>query len=371
VPAGCKMISESLKVVDGEDDGYEANDISVTRVVADTALDIAILKTRTPLKVIPYKVGRSAAIHVGNAVTVHGFPLGAFAAMNLGKVVNAYDHDTAHDWDHVDFVIDALLSPGNSGSPVLAVSCKTGEYELVGVFHAGYLNGSALNVVVGVDQIRDLMTTLKRSPRLADASSETLVSGDREAVRGALLADPDEQRGAGLPTATFFFPFGSLVATVRPHPNGALWFEVYSRNFPARDERLLVVEDLPRPDGFGQVGRIYAGNRRGLHPLDPATMDTESRGQLERIVARLRSDAVSTVHYRTVDGASHSGTKKRAAIERDRDRHAPLDRDAAQLLVDLADRLGPKAGEPVVPYRQATAPLPAEPTPPVAARPAP
>ena len=46
---------------------------------------------------------------------------------------------------------------------MLAVSRVTGEYELVGIFHAGYSQGSALNVVIAIDQVRDLMTTLKRS----------------------------------------------------------------------------------------------------------------------------------------------------------------------------------------------------------------
>ena len=70
-----------------------------------------------------------------------GFPLGEFQATNVGKVISAYDHDEQGEWDHDDFVIDALLTSGGSGSPVLAVSCKTGEFELVGIFHARYNGG--------------------------------------------------------------------------------------------------------------------------------------------------------------------------------------------------------------------------------------
>ena len=113
---------------------------------------------------LPWKIGRSAALRERNVVEVRGFPLGAFQATNVGKVVSAFDHDSYHEWDHDDFVVDALLSSGNSGSPVLAVSCRTGEFELVGIYHAGYAEGSALNVVVGIDQVRDLLTTLKRTP---------------------------------------------------------------------------------------------------------------------------------------------------------------------------------------------------------------
>ena len=100
----------------------------------------------------------------------------------MGKVVSSYDHDDEKDWDHVDFVVDAQLSPGNSGSPVLAVSCRTGEFELVGVYHAGYAGNTPLNVVVAIDQVRDMMTTLKKSPRRDHGDVSSL---DRKARRAA------------------------------------------------------------------------------------------------------------------------------------------------------------------------------------------
>ena len=165
VPTGCKLVSQALALVDNEHDDYPRDDVPVSVVVTDPQLDVAILRAHAPLQVMPWKVGRSAALRERNVVEVRGFPLGAFRATNIGKVVSAHDHDDYGDWDHDDFVIDALLSSGNSGSSVLAVSRATGEYELVGIFHAGYSQRSALNVVIGIDQVRDLMTTLKRSAR--------------------------------------------------------------------------------------------------------------------------------------------------------------------------------------------------------------
>src|SRR5437763_1654276 len=128
-------------------------------------LDAAILKANQRLTVLPYKVGKSAALRQGNAVIVRGFPLGVMQAVSSGKVVNPYDRDQEQGWDHVDFVIDALLSEGNSGSPVLAASCKSRELELVGVYHAGYKGHGALNVVVGIDQLIDFMHKKRRMPR--------------------------------------------------------------------------------------------------------------------------------------------------------------------------------------------------------------
>jgi serine protease Do len=98
-------------------------------------------------------------------VQVKGYPLGEFHATNIGKVVSPYERDTQGARSHDDFIVDALLTSGGSGSPVFAVSCKTGEFELVGIFHARYVRASALNVVVAIDQVRDLMTTPSATPR--------------------------------------------------------------------------------------------------------------------------------------------------------------------------------------------------------------
>jgi serine protease Do len=159
VPGGCKRVSDSLRIVESERDTYDRDDIPLQRVVTDRSMDMAILKAHALLPILPWKVGRSADLKERNVVDVRGFPLGAFKATNAGKVVSSYDHDDEKEWDHVDFVVDAQLSPGNSGSPVLAVSCHTGEFELVGVYHAAYAGTRRSNVVVAIDQVRDMMTT--------------------------------------------------------------------------------------------------------------------------------------------------------------------------------------------------------------------
>ena len=153
VPAGCKRVSDSETIVDDDHDDYAADDISLTRVVGDPTLDIAVMRAHAKLQVIPWRIGRSAGVAARDAVEVKGFPLGEFRALNVGKIISAYSHDTDGDWNHDDFIVDALLSPGGSGSPVLAISCKTGEFELVGVFHAHYSAASAMNAVIAIDQL--------------------------------------------------------------------------------------------------------------------------------------------------------------------------------------------------------------------------
>jgi serine protease Do len=102
------------------------------------------------------------------------------------------------------------------------VSCATGEYELVGVFHAGYTAGSALNVVVGIDDIRDLLTTLKRTPHAHHDEVSVSDQDSRSKIEAALG-----------PTGEMFFPFGSQVAAVKVMSGGGvLLFQLFQKDFP-------------------------------------------------------------------------------------------------------------------------------------------
>src|SRR5579863_7262973 len=283
VPTGCKLVSQSLALVDNEHDDYPRDDVSATVVVTDPQLDVAILRAHAQLQVMPWKVGRSADLRERNVVEVRGFPLGAFRATNIGKVVSAHDHDDYGDWDHDDFVIDALLSSGNSGSPVLAVSRATGEYELVGIFHAGYSQGSALNVVIGIDQVRDLMITLKRSAR---GSQEDLVAlGEtREKIQTALE-----------PLKEMFFPFGGRVANIRARPDGALLFALFSKDFPLTSDPLLVLESSATgaPTNLGVPGRVWVGAPRGLKDYEWPALPSDVQTLLTQALDEMANDAIA------------------------------------------------------------------------------
>jgi S1-C subfamily serine protease len=349
VPLGCKRVSDSLKIVDKDSDAYDRDDIPLSRVAGDGQLDVAILKARQNLAILPWKIGRSAALRERNAVYVRGFPLGAFQATNVGKVVSAYDHDDYKDWDHDDFVTDALLSPGNSGSPVLALSCKTGELELVGIYHAGYTNGSALNVVVSIDQVRDFMTTFKRAPRV-HAEVASLDSTARMRLG-------EELRSAAEP----FFPFGPLTATVRGRGDGALVYEVFGREFPLRANPVVVLEDLPPigSDAFGDLGRIWFGGPNGLKLYGRAELDGDAQAQVGRLLDLLRHDALNAFAYRVMQRTAPM-TRERvdqlARLERTLKKAATSQHEASQATTELADRLAPHGGELSVPLADAYSP---------------
>jgi len=342
VPAGCKRVSDALKIVDNDGDSYERDDIPLTRVVVDPQLDIAVLKARVPLPVLPWKIGHSAGLRERNVVDVRGFPLGALKATNVGKVVAAYDHDTFKDWEHDDFVIDALLSPGNSGSPVFAISCKTGEFELVGVYHAGYTRASALNVVIGVDQIRDLMTTLKRTPR-PKVEPSVLLDG---ASRARLVA-------ASNPPLTRFFAFGLLTAAVRARADGSLLYTVLNRDFPFREYPVLVLEDLA-PSGsvaFGTPGRVWVGNRQGLKAYSRPELEADVQSQLVKVLEALRATSVTSLALRAADEAawnSRDSYERASRLEQLLLRARPGNIELSQAVLETVEKMGPLPGEPAL-----------------------
>lgn len=363
VAAGCKRVSDTLKIVDNENDDYGADDVPLTRVATDDSLDATVVKAKGKLRLLPYRIGRSAMLTAGDVVLVRGFPLGAFQAVNSGKVVNPYDHDEYRDWDHVDFIIDAPLSSGNSGSPVLAVSTRTGEYELVGMFHAGYTRATALNAVVGIDQLRDFMFTLKHSARGQGVAEQRSGPAER-AVLEQKLAQPG------------FLPFlslGPLPVALR-RSGDLLLFEVFSRRFPTEDRRVLILGDRAVAGAFGSLAALWFGNERGLKAYDPVSLDGEVQAQLQGTLRRLHALAASTVRFRDLSeraASSRDLLAERAALQRVMTREASGDQDLAQVLLELAERLAPRPSDQALAYGAvltelqprpaATAPRPAAP----------
>ena len=324
VPAGCKRVADALAIVDNDNDAYAPDDTPLTRVVVDPQFDVAVLRAHVALPVMPWKVGKSADLSSRDIVEVKGYPLGAFQATNVGKVISTHDHDEYGEWNHDDFVTDALLSHGGSGSPVLAVSCKTGEFELVGIFHANYSRGSALNVVVAIDQLHELITTLKRPPAPAVAALDATARAKITEIAA----------GHGDPP---FFSFGGLTAVVHARGDGSLVFTVYGAGFPAASRPLLVVEDLPATDKamFGRRGAVYAGGTRGLQAI---AADGDDGVLVDRTLAALRQSALAMFEDRR---AAVTASASREAFEQERRQARTLARliDAQRGNVQLVSEL--------------------------------
>ncbi|MFL5424266.1 MAG: trypsin-like peptidase domain-containing protein [Myxococcales bacterium] len=288
VPPGSKKVRETLKIVRDEEDDYEPGHVALTRVLTDSASDISIVKARKVLPVMPFRIGRSSALRPGNLVQVRGFPLGAFAAVNVGKVVNPYTEDTERGWSHSDFVVDALLSSGNSGSPVFAVSCRTSEPELVGVFHAGYTDAAALNVVVSIDQLREELETLKVPKREGGLRAE-VTALDRDRVVKELFSDQSH---------TITFPFGGRTAIVRLADPTTLRFSILDDDFPLVVNEAVTLVDRGH-NGFGTLDGIVVHVDGVPAEASPTLLDGEVREHFDKLYDSLWHQVLGVVDYRS------------------------------------------------------------------------
>lgn len=361
VPEGCKRVDDKLRIVRDERDDFEPGQIPLTRVAVDPLLDAAVLKAPQALNVIPYKIGKSASLRQGNAIRARGFPLGVMQAVSDGKIVNPYDRDQEQGWDHVDFVVDALLSEGNSGSPVLAVSCGTRELQLVGMYHAGYKGHSALNVVVGIDQLVEFMHKKKRVPHTLSDVNSALGAKERARLVDALAAST-------LP----LFDFGGTVVRAEEH-DGPLIYHFYGKQFPLDDRRALVIEDLPKEGSFGEVGRLYipgpsVASGPGPWRAWPApALGTDERDLVARAVDSLRVQIQHTLDYRrTLSNPGSADDRRRGRdLSRTLARDAIVARDLASSLLDMTERLAVGRDTPAPPAG-ATSDMPPAPTAPLA-----
>lgn len=334
IPLGCKLVGQKLSIVDNDDDEFEEDDIPLTRVLEDAALDAAVLRARGKLRLLPYRIGRSAALSPGDVVIVRGFPLGVFQAYNTGKIINTYDLDQFQRWDHVDFVIDAQLSSGNSGSPVLALNRKTGEYELVGVFHASYNRANGLNEVIAIEQLQELMFQLKRPDRA------------RRSVDVEQLPDVEQRRrlkkALGQIEFVPYLALGSLPVRIQAVSEN-LTYEIFSSAFPRDRQRVAVLLDTPEPSTWGKLKQVWFGNGRGYKRYGTAELDPESQELLKRVFKRLHELTTAALQDSlATDGIAGSRQAAERRIRQNRARvRAAEDAEMAQLFSELASRESP------------------------------
>jgi serine protease Do len=285
---GSKKVREQLKIVRDETDDYEPGHVVLTKLMSDTQADIAVLKARKQLPVMPYRLGRSAALRPGNLVQVRGFPLGAFAALNTGKVLNPLTHDTERGWNHADFMIDALLASGNSGSPVFAVSCRTAELELVGVYHAGYTDAAALNAVVAIDQLREELDTLKVPKRDPAVLHGEITAQDRDKLVKQLFAEP---------TRSITFPFGGRSVIVVLNDPQMLRFSILDDDYPLSTQESMALIDRGQ-NGFGTLDSIAVAVDGQPTEAPAGALEGEVREHFEKLYESLWRQVLGVADYR-------------------------------------------------------------------------
>ena len=194
--------------------------------------------------------------------------------------------------------------------------------------------------MVGIDQIRGLITTLKPTPR-RDLNAQLDVS-----ARARMSA-------AAQNTLEPFFPLGSLTASVRTRNDGVFFFELFNRSFPMRTFPIAVLEDVPtlNDDEFGALGRIWFGGRQGLKEYDLSDLDAATRPQLVKLLDGLRRGGLAAFALREADqdaNQSRERFERTERLEKALRRTSTGQKDIAQAISDLADRLAPKGDESTV-----------------------
>lgn len=147
--------------------------------------------------------------------------------------------------------------------------------------------------------------------------------------------------------------FGPLSVMLRQVGKSFL-FEVFSRRFPLDDQRVALLLDQPGGDGALGPARVWFGNERGYKLQDLTTSGTEEQRRLQAVLQRLHRLAISTLRYRALSKRAPVGREavsERTALQRTIAREAAGDQDLAQVLLDMAERLGPHPADEPLPFR--------------------
>ena len=289
VPFGAKKIKEVIKIVQNENDQFEKNFIELKVSAIAPELDAAILEGKVKLEPIPYKIGSSSDLKTGNVVMIKGFPLGIFNASNTGKVINVNVEDNDGEWRHIDFIIDAQLNTGQSGSPVFAVNCSTGEYELVGLYHAFYSEGKGLNLAVGID---DLLDFIKGKKSIIPSQKEVSFLSNSEQFRIiSYLLDPKNLK---------LFQYGDSIFSVNLSKDRTITIEFFTDRFPTYAIPSFAIVDK-HIKGYGDVDEIVVYHSQNQKET---IFNWEFPEEFKRLLGELYKDIwlqiKRTVDYRNI-----------------------------------------------------------------------
>jgi hypothetical protein len=145
-----------------------------------------------------------------------------------------------------------------------------------------------------------------------------------------------------------------------------------SRDFPLKLHPMLVLEDLPpqpgpRVDTFGELGRVWFGAPTGLKRYARSDLDADAQAQLTRLLDALRRDAVAAFDFRAAARDAQRSRERydhMTRLERALKRSVAAQREQAQAVADLADRLAPHGAEAQVGIADVFAPPAPPPAPP-------
>ena len=124
----------------------------------------------------------------------------------------------------------------------------------------------------------------------------------------------------------------------------ALLYQIYSRQFPLDDRRVVVIEDRPDEKGtgaFGTLGRLWVLSPTGWREWPQGALGADERDLLAHVADSLRLQILHTVDYRRALANPSSADERRRGrdLSRALARDVPIARDLASNLLETAERL--------------------------------
>jgi len=114
--------------------------------------DISLFRIKLPgdvTEVFPYEFGDSDRIRVGDKIVVMGYPFGLVVCVKQGVIglPQFADEEQKHQ-----ILVNALINPGDSGSPLLTI--QDGTLKMIGIVCAIY-GKDGLGVAFPINYIKD------------------------------------------------------------------------------------------------------------------------------------------------------------------------------------------------------------------------
>jgi serine protease Do len=170
---------------------------------------------------------------------------------------------------------------------VFAVSCRTAEPELVGVYHAGYTDAAALNAVVAIDQLREELDTLK-VPKRDPGLHNDVTAQDRDRLVKQLLADSSR---------SMTFPFGGRFVVMALADPQIIRFSILDDDYPLTTRESMALVDRGQ-NGFGTLDSIVVPVDGQSTEAPAGVLEGDVREHFDKLYDALWRQVLGVADYR-------------------------------------------------------------------------
>lgn len=134
----------------------------------DSKTDIALLKLvekngKSPVMVVPAKLGDSDKVRIGEPIVAIGNPFGLDYSVSAGIISSKNRNIGQGPFDNY-FQTDAAINPGNSGGPMFNL-----QGEVVGINSAIYSNTgqfAGISFAIPINEVKEILPELKKFGRV-------------------------------------------------------------------------------------------------------------------------------------------------------------------------------------------------------------